>query len=82
MSRRLRTRKVQQLLAAVELQLGGDPRRWWLQRIDSKPLPVGLHSKDREAKYGYATGKLARGYKLHAIFGAAVRCLPPGEWRR
>jgi len=78
MSRRLRTRKVQQLLAAVELQLGGDPRRWWLQRIDSKPLPVGLHSKDREAKYGYATGKLARGYKLHAIWGGGPL---PSAWR-
>jgi hypothetical protein len=78
MSRRLRTLKVQQLLAAVELQLGGDPRRWWLQRIDSKPLPVGQSSKDCQAKYGYATGQLARGYKLHAIWGGGPL---PSAWR-
>ena len=77
MSRRLRTAKVERLLAAVERQLGGDPRRWWLQRIDSKPLPVGHSSKDREAKRGYATGSLLRGYKLHVIWGGGPL---PSTW--
>jgi hypothetical protein len=78
MSRRLRTQKVQELLAAIEPQLGGDPRRWWLQRIDSKPLPIGHYSKDPDAKLGYATRNLMRGYKLHAIWGGSPL---PSAWR-
>jgi len=35
--------------------------------IDAKPLPVGDHTKDRDARNGYATGMLAYGYKLHVI---------------
>lgn len=70
MSRRLRSTAVVQLLAALEAHLGGDARRWWLARLDSKPLPVGTCSKDPEAKWGYATKCLARGYKLHAVWGS------------
>jgi hypothetical protein len=78
-SRRLRTAKVRQLLSDVEKHLGGDARRWWLTRLDSKPLPVGPPSKDPDAKYGYA-GRcgLNRGYKLHAIWGGGPG---PCVWR-
>jgi hypothetical protein len=69
MSRRLRSRGVGQLLDCVEAELGGDPQQWWVQRIDSKPLPIGPHSKDTDAKCGRAAGGFARGYKLHAIWG-------------
>ncbi len=69
MSRRLRRPGVQQLLSAVEAELAGDPRRWWVQRIDGKPLPVGTHTKDRSAKLGPAGHGFAKGYKLHAIWG-------------
>jgi hypothetical protein len=75
MSRRLKSRGVAQLLAKVETALGGDPRQWWVQRIDSKPLPVGIHSKDPDAKYGRAGRGFARGYKLHAVWGRGP--LPP-----
>jgi len=78
MSRRLRSLAVIQLLAKVEAEIGGDPRRWWIQRIDSKPLPVGMHSKDRDAKWGHTGRKLARGYKLHAIWGGGPL---PTTWR-
>lgn len=78
MSRRLRTSAVRDLLNALEVTIGGDPRRWWVQRIDSKPLPVGVHSKDRDATWGYATGRLSRGYKLHAVWGRGPL---PSIWR-
>lgn len=78
MSRRLRSQAVIQLLAEVESEIGGDPRRWWIQRIDSKPLPVGIHSKDQDAKWGHTGRKLARGYKLHAIWGGGPL---PSIWR-
>ncbi len=69
MSRRLRSGAVVELLLKIEQELGGDPRQWWVQRMDSKPLPVGPHSKDRDAKYGRAAKGFARGYKLHVIWG-------------
>ena len=50
MSCRLRSGAVVELLLKIEQELGGDPRQWWVQRTDSKPLPVGPHSKDRDAK--------------------------------
>jgi len=69
MSRRLRTFRVQKLLNDVEAELGGSPRHWWLQRMDSKPLPLGSYSKDPDARYGRAAKGFARGYKLHTIWG-------------
>ena len=37
--------------------------------VDSKPLPVGGFSKDRDARRWYAAGGLARGYKLFGCWG-------------
>ena len=81
MSRRLRSRSVQQLLKNVEAELGGDPRPWWVQRMDSKPLPIGPHSKDPDARYGRAGKNFARGYKLHVIW-ATARCVRRGGLNR
>ena len=78
MSRRLRGRGVQHLLDNVEAALGGDPRQWWIQHIDSKPLPVGPYSKDPDAKCGRTGSGFARGYKLHAVWGDGVL---PSVWR-
>jgi hypothetical protein len=78
MSRRLRSSSVQVLLKRLEAELAGDPRRWWLQRIDSKPLPVGTHSKDPDAKLGRAARSFARGYKFHAIWGGGPL---PSVWQ-
>jgi hypothetical protein len=69
MSRRLRTLRVQSLLDKVETALGSSPRQWWVERVDSKPLPVGSYSKDRDSRYGRAAKGFARGYKLHTIWG-------------
>lgn len=78
MSRRLRRPAVRQLLERVEAELAGDPRRWWVARMDSKPLVVGRHSKDPDAQYGHASKGFARGYKLHAIWGGGPL---PSVWR-
>ena len=77
MSRRLRSRGVGQLLDCVEAELGGDPQQWWVQRIDSKPLPIGPHSKDTDAKCGRAAGGFARGYKLHAVAAPRHQIVAP-----
>jgi hypothetical protein len=47
------------------------------RRVDTKPLVVGGFSKDRDARRGYATGGLARGYKLAAAWG---RGMVPDAW--
>jgi hypothetical protein len=69
MSRRLRTFSVasllgqlfHRLLAATHVLEG----LCLCRRVDSKPLPVGGFTKDRDARRrGYATGGLAKGYKL------------------
>jgi hypothetical protein len=78
MSRRLRSRDVLLLLANVESELKGDVRRWWVQQIDSKPLPVGCYSKDSDAKLGRAGKRFSLGYKLHTVWGCGVL---PSTWR-
>jgi hypothetical protein len=40
-----------------------------VQFIDAKPLPVGGATHDPEARYGYAAGVYAKGYKLFALWG-------------
>jgi hypothetical protein len=45
--------------------------------MDSKPLPVGSHSKDPDARYGRAAKGFARGYKLHTIWGGGPL---PSAW--
>jgi hypothetical protein len=78
MSQRLKTLSVAQLMMAVYQRLQQVPHRPpqsmppLCRCIDSKPLVVGGFSKDREAKRGYATGGLARGYKIFTIWGMAV----------
>jgi hypothetical protein len=75
MSRRLRTAGVAGLLARVERAFldaataGG--ALMVFKMIDGKPLPVGGHSADPDARWGEAVRGLARGYKLYAIWAAA-----------
>src|SRR5262245_40042460 len=81
MSRRLRTPAVEQLLHAIEAQLGGDARRRWLQRIDSKPLPIGWNSHDPDARYGVPLVVLPRDINCMPS-GEVVDCLPRGGLSR
>jgi hypothetical protein len=70
MSRRLRTTEVRRLLAVMEGQLLHTQTQGWVWIVDGKPLPIGGYSKDRDSRVGYATNGFAKGYKLHAIYGA------------
>jgi hypothetical protein len=69
MSRRLRTTEVQGLLSHMEGRYASLERPGFVLLIDGKPLVVGTHTKDRDAKWGRAGRGYAKGYKLHAIFG-------------
>src|SRR6058998_520210 len=75
MSRRLRTLSVQLLLEQVFyclLACVGLQAFCLCRRIDSKPLPVGGFSKDRDARRGYATGATCKGYKLFCCWGGGT----------
>jgi Transposase DDE domain len=75
MSTRLRTLAVQQLLEQVfrrlltTVAIGGF---CLCRRIDAKPLPVGVFSKDRDARRGHVSGGVTcRGYKLFGCWGTS-----------
>jgi Transposase DDE domain len=75
MSVRLRSKNVQALWEAIDREMVAACQAavGWLMVIDSKPLPVGPYSKDRNARKGWiAKGKWARGYKLHLIWSDAA----------
>lgn len=76
-SRRLRSRAVRRLLNAVMRHFHGGDHGTWIRRLDGKPLPVGLCSKDPDARWGRSCGGWFRGYKLHAIWGDAAT---PDAW--
>lgn len=82
MSRRLRTKAVQDLLKLMEnaLKIATSPRPEPepVQIIDAKPLPIGSYSKDADARWGRACGTMAKGYKLYAVWGAGGM---PESWR-
>src|SRR6476660_6844581 len=58
MSQRLRTLPVLSLLAAVLGRLASlaPPHESLVRVVDGKPLPVGGHSKDRDADWGKSAG--------------------------
>jgi hypothetical protein len=64
-NRRIRTARCQAILQCVEDELR-PPAGTRLQFLDSRPLPVGACSKDRQALAGRVYGGFARGYRLHA----------------
>lgn len=69
MSRRLRSDGVRKLLDRLEADVLRPQQRGLLWMIDGKPLTISGCSKDRQAGYGHAVGAMAKGYKLHAVFG-------------
>jgi hypothetical protein len=68
-SRRLRTPEVQQLIHSIFATF--EPKTLLPQYlcIDGKPLIIGDHSCDPDARNGWAGCGFAKGYKLHAIWG-------------
>ena len=69
MSRRLRSRRVQELINDIYESFLTFAVLVRYQCIDGKPLPIGSHSHDPDAKLGRAGSGFAKGYKLHAIWG-------------
>lgn len=61
MSRRLRSLSTLKLLRRLLPRGKGESPLC----LDGKPLPVGVFSKDRDARRGHAGASFARGYKLH-----------------
>ncbi len=68
MSRRLKTTEVQRLLHEMEQQTATAEHAGLLSFVDGKPLLVGSHSKDPDAKWGHVRRGYAKGYKLHAVY--------------
>jgi hypothetical protein len=77
-SRRLRTESIRRLKARLERLALRREARSVVAFVDGKPLPVGPHSHDRNARWGRATGGKAKGYKLHAL---RSRCGALLDWR-
>ena len=69
MSRRLQTTEVKRLLATMEGVLAGLNSDGFVMLVDGKPLLVGSHSKDPDARWGRVRRGWAKGYKFHAVYG-------------
>src|SRR5262249_4618183 len=87
LSRRLQTDSVQQLLRLAAKYIRETVPCASEKFLDGKPLPIGGCSKDREARFGRASGGKAYGYKLHVIYGSrpvpeawTVRPMNACEW--
>lgn len=72
LSRRLRSASVQQLLRRLgqELRAAGPTRLYKV--ADAKPLPISPYSRDPDACWGRGAGRMAKGYKLYAIWDDAA----------
>jgi hypothetical protein len=80
MSRRLRSASVRQLMNDMwgDFILMSVLAKDWVKVVDAKPLPVGGHSKDPDARWGHGVRGFAKGYKLFAIYGEGPL---PLTWR-
>jgi len=77
MSRRLRTTEVARLLQEMERRLRARQAGGLVLRIDGKPLPLGVYSKDPDAAWGRVGRGYATGYKFHVVYGAGPL---PEQW--
>jgi hypothetical protein len=71
LSRRLRSIAVGMLLRDLLSRLRDLLPAPLLSIVDGMPLAIGGAGHDPDARDGHGAGKFARGYKLHAIGGAA-----------
>jgi hypothetical protein len=65
-SRRLKTERIEKMIQAVHERLIQTHTLSKLSFFDGKALAVSKHSRDKDAKKGYADGSFRKGYKLHA----------------
>lgn len=71
--RRVKTERFQRYLQHLHDALTDQRALSAVNFLDGKPLAVGPYSRDLEAKTGYGTGRLDKGYKLHAMVTADRR---------
>jgi hypothetical protein len=81
MSKRLGSQAVAAVLRTVEDRLRGAVPPGLVHAIDGQPLVVGGLSHDPDARNGFGAGKIARGYKLDAVWGRG-RCPRSGRSSR
>lgn len=73
-NRRLRSPRCQAILKEVQTLSCGESDAS-MPLLDSRPLPVGVCSKDKQARPGRVYGGFARGYRLHACMSEKGRFL-------
>ena len=80
MGRRMRSRSVRELLAALDRAVVRvrPPGAGLVSDIDSAPLRVGPCSGDRHAAFGFSGGVKSKGYRLHAVVRAGGSV---ADWR-
>jgi len=78
MSRRLRSGSVRLFLDTLLSKVQGDEHLALVCALDGTALEIRGHSKDRQAGYGFGSGRKAKGYKLHMLLEATGRIV---DWR-
>jgi hypothetical protein len=73
MSRRLRTPSVLRLLVRMLFYLQAVKPVSDRHFIDARPLCIGGSGGDRDARIGWGAGRMAKGYKLHAMVQSTGR---------
>jgi hypothetical protein len=67
MSRRLRRKSIRVFLDRLLANTQGLQRLSLVRVIDGTALEIRGHSTDKQAGYGFGTGRKAKGYKLHVL---------------
>ena len=65
-SRRLRTERIEEMMNSVHERLIEHEELSQISFFDGKPFAISNHSRDKDAKKGYADGHFSKGYRLHA----------------
>lgn len=72
MSRRLKKPDTISFMHKLARRVAGKARESLVKLLDGKPLPIARHTQDPDATCGRGAGGMAKGYKLHAIWGSSA----------
>ncbi len=78
MSRRLRRSSLRIFLNRLLDRSQGPARLTLVRIVDGTALEIRGHTKDRQAGYGFGSGRKAKGYKLHLLLESSGRIV---DWR-